>query len=263
MTPLLPLLALLAAASPFEAEHPEVRAGNEALRGGDPAAALPRYQAAEQDAGQRAEIDFDRGNALQQAGRGEEARAAWRRAAEKGPAPLASRALQNTASALDAAGDQPGAIRALGEALQRDPANEDARYNLEVLLRRRSEGKGAPKDDGKQGKPKPGGEQRQGAGGDPRDQPDQGKQQARPDPKAGDQEPTGKRAEKEQERRDAGTSSAGDEKAAGRDGAAGRREPLGKQDAERLLDAMRSRERTMPLGPAGKPSTRKETERDW
>jgi Ca-activated chloride channel family protein len=251
VTPLLPLLALLAAASPFEAEHPEVRAGNQALQGGDPAAALPRYEAAERDAGQRAEIDFDRGNALQQAGRTEEARAAWRRAAEKGPAPLASRALQNTASALDAAGDQAGAIRALGEALQRDPANEDARYNLEVLLRRKSEGKGAPKNEGQQGKPKPDGDRQQGAGGEPKDQKDQGRQKAQPD------------QEKEQERRDAGTSSAGDKKAADRDGAAGRREPLGKQDAERLLDAMRSRERTMPLAPAGPPSTRRETGRDW
>jgi len=265
MSPLLPLLALLAAASPFEAEHPEVRAGNEVLRAGDPAAALPRYQAAERDAGPRAEIDFDRGHALQQAGRTEEARAAWRRAAEKGPAPLASRALQNTASALDAAGDRAGAIRTLGEALQRDPANEDARYNLEVLLRRKAEGKGAPTTEGKQGKPKPDGEQQQGAGGDPKDQRDQGQQRAQPDPKAGRPQPAGQPPdqEKEQERRDAGTSSAGDRKAADRDGAAGRRQPLGKQDAERLLDAMRSRERTMPLGPAGTPSARRETGRDW
>jgi len=264
MTPILPLLALLAAASPFEAEHPEVRAGNQALQAGDPAAALPRYEAAERDAGQRAEIDFDRGNALQQAGRTEEARAAWKRAAEHGVAPLASRALQNTASALEAAGDQAGAIRTLGEALQRDPANEDARYNLEVLLRRKAEGKGAPKDEGQQGKPKPDGQQ-QGGGGNPKEQQGQGPQKAQPDPKDGEKKPAGMSPdqEKEQERRDAGTTSAGDRKAADRDGAAGRREPLGKQDAERLLDAMRSRERTMPLAPAGPPSSRRETGRDW
>ncbi len=265
MTPLLSLLALLSAASPFEAEHPEVRAGNQALQAGDPAAALPRYQAAEAEAGPRPEIDFDRGNALQQAGRTEEARAAWRRTAEKGPAPLASRALQNTANALDSAGDQAGAIRALGEALQRDPANEDARYNLEVLLRRKAEGRGAPKHQGQQGKPKPDGEKQPGAGGNPKEQQDQGAKQARPDPKAGDQQPAGQQPDrkKEQEQRDAGNGSAGDKKAEDRDGAAGRRAPVGKQDAERLLDAMRSRERTMPLGPAGKPSTRPETERDW
>jgi Ca-activated chloride channel family protein len=265
VTGLLPLLALLSAGSPFEAEHPEVRAGNEALQRGDAAAALPRYEAAERDAGRRAEIDFDRGNALQQAGRTEEARAAWKRAAESGPAPLASRALQNSANALDAAGDRAGAIQALGEALRRDPANEDARYNLEVLLRRRSEGKGAPKEEGKQGKPKPDGEQQQGAGGDPKPQQDQGKQQARPDQKPGDQPPAGKQPDQEKEKpqRDAGTSSAGAGKGADRDAAAGRREPLGRQEAERLLDAMRSRERTMPLGPAGPTSKRKETGRDW
>lgn len=263
MTGLLPLLALLAAGSPFEAEHPEVKAGNEALQRGDAAAALPRYEAAEREAGRRAEIDFDRGNALQQAGRGEEARTAWRRAAELGAAPLASRALQNTASALDAAGDRPGAIQALGEALRRDPANEDARYNLEVLLRRKSEGKGAPKEEGKQGKPKPDGEQQQGAGGDPKSQQDQGKQQARPDPEPARKSPAGQQDQEKEQRRDAGKGSAGDEQGTDRDAAAGKRAPVGKQEAERLLDAMRSGERTMPLRPAGPPSKRKDAGRDW
>jgi Ca-activated chloride channel family protein len=263
VTALLPLLALLQAASPFRAEHPEVRAGNEALRAGDPAAALPRYQAAEADAGPHPEIDFDRGDALLQAGRSEEARAAWKRAAEKGAGPLASRALQNTANALDAAGDQAGAIRALGEALQRDPANEDARYNLEVLLRRKASGKGTPTGEGPQGKPKPGGERPQGAGGE-QDRKDQGQQKAQPDPTAADQQRAAERGDRkrEQERRDAATGSAGDRQA-DRDAAAGKRAPLGTQDAERLLDAMRARERTMPLGPAGTPTARRETARDW
>ena len=85
MTAALPLAALLLAASPFEAEQPEVRAGNEALRAGDPAAALPRYDAAEREVGPHPEIDFDRGNALHAAGRPEEARAAWKKAAERAP----------------------------------------------------------------------------------------------------------------------------------------------------------------------------------
>ncbi len=264
MTPLWPLAALLLATSPFEAEHPEVRAGNEALKAGDAAAALPRYDAAERQAGPRPEIDFDRGNALQQAGRAEEARAAWKKAAETAPAPLASRALQNTANALDAAGDQAGAIRALGEALRRDPSNEDARYNLEVLLRRRSEGQGAPRDPGDQGAKRPDGEPKAGAGGK-QDRRDDGKQGGRPEPKPGEPKQDGKPQDRRQEqaRREAGKETTGDGQ--GKDGAAaGRTEPVGKQDAERLLDALRSRERTMPLGPVGQPSSsRKATSRDW
>jgi Ca-activated chloride channel family protein len=261
----LPLAALLLAISPFQAEHPEVRAGNQALQGGDPAAALPRYQAAEREAGPHPEIDFDRGNALLGAGRAAEATAAWKRATERGPAPLASRALQNTANALDGAGDRDGAIRALGEALQRDPTNEDARYNVEVLLRRKAEGKGAPKDPGDQGAKRPDGEPKPGAGGK-QDRQEAGKQGQRPDPGAGEPKREGQSQDRpeEQPRREAGSGRAGDDKGPDRDGAAGRPEPIGKQDAERLLDALRSRERTMPLGPVGRPSSRKkEAERDW
>ena len=267
MTALLPL-ALLLATSPFEAEHPEVRAGNQALQGGDPAAALPRYEAAEREAGPHPEIDFDRGNAFQQAGRAEEARAAWKKTADQAPAPLASRALQNTASSLDAAGDGAGAIRALGESLRRDPSNEDARYNLEVLLRRKAEGKGAPKDQGDQGAKRPDGEPKQGAGGkqDQRQaEPEAGSQGGRPEPGAGAQQQDGQQQDRRPEppRREAGTGPADEGQGAKRDGKAGRPDPVGKQDAERLLDALRSRERTMPLGPVGPPPGRKETGRDW
>ena len=263
MTALLPL-ALLLAASPFQAEHPEVRAGNQALQGGDPAAALPRYDAAEREAGPHPEIDFDRGHALHQAGRAEEARAAWKRAAEQAPAPLASRALQNTASSLDAAGDGAGAIRALGESLRRDPGNEDARYNLEVLLRRKAEGKGAPKQDGEQGARRPDGSPQAGAGGK-QDRPEAGKQGGSPEPRAGEPQQEGQQQDRRREppRREAGTGPAGDGQGAQRDGKAGRPDPVGKQDAERLLDALRSRERTMPLGPAGKPPPPRENARDW
>lgn len=261
----LPLAALLLAASPFETEHPEVRAGNEALKGGDPAAALPRYDAAEHEAGPHPEIDFDRGNALQQAGRPEEARAAWKKATERAAAPLASRALQNTANALDLAGDREGAIHALGDALQRDPGNEDARYNLEVLLRRKAEGKGAPREQGEQGARRPDGEPQAGAGGK-QDRQQAGQQGQRPEPRADEKKRDGGPQDRRQEqpRRDAGSGRAGDDKGTDRDGAAGRPEPVGKQVAERLLDALRSQERTMPLGPVGRPpNRRKEAERDW
>jgi Ca-activated chloride channel homolog len=261
----LPLAALLLAAHPFETEHPEVRAGNEALKGGAPAAALPRYDTAEREAGPHPEIDFDRGNALQEAGRAEEAKAAWKKATERAAAPLASRALQNTANSLDLAGDREGAIRALGEALRRDPTNEDARYNLEVLLRRKAEGKGAPKDQGEQGAKRPDGEPQAGAG-KKQDQPKEGSQGGRPEPRGSEPKQDGGQQDRRQEqpRRDAGSGRAGDDKGTDRDGAAGRPEPVGKQDAERLLDALRSRERTMPLGPVGKPSSpRNGSERDW
>jgi Ca-activated chloride channel homolog len=126
----------LALAPPFRAEQPEVREGNERLAAGQPEAALRAYDRAEQAAGPGPEIAFDRGHALLRAGRVAEAIAAWRQAARGGDRSLASRAHQNVANALAAAGDRDGAIRACVDALRADPGNDDARFDLEVLQRR-------------------------------------------------------------------------------------------------------------------------------
>ena len=265
MSPVLAaLLALALQASPLEAEEPSVREGNEALVAGDAAAALPRYDAAEAAVGPHPEIDFDRGNALLKAGRPAEAREAWKRALERDPAGgLSSRAWQNTANALEATGDRDGAVRALGEALTRDPANEDARYNLEVLLRRQAEGKGAPKDPDQQGTQQPKGPPQQGSG--------QAQDQPKPDQAGGSPQPSPedgqKKAEQPSQQRDQAKREGADgrerDRKPGADGAA-HQGPLGKQDAERLLDALRARERNMPLGPAGrKEGKRKDAAKDW
>lgn len=263
MIPLAALAAaLLAVTSPFVAEEPRVKEGNEKLLSGDPAAALERYQAAEKEAGPRPEIDFDRGNALHAAGRHAEARAAWQKALEADRAgTLSSRALQNMASALDAEGDPEGAARALAEALRRDPANEDARYNLEVLLRRKAAGKGKPKDEGQDGARK--------QEGPP--EPGEGKQAGPRPPEAGRPEDQGRderrrEGEAQREQGKQGEAPPAGEQRPGREGehAGARPEAIDRQEAEKLLDAMRARERQMPLGPAGrKDGRRREVGRDW
>jgi Ca-activated chloride channel family protein len=278
-----PLLALLAAASPLEAEEPHVQAGNEKLLSGDGAAALTRYDEAERAAGRHAEIDYDRGAALQRLGRHEDAKAAYRRALEgPGGGALSSRALQNMGNALDALGDREGAVRAFSDALARDPANEDARYNLEVLLRRRSEGKGAPRDQGDEGRTKKEGPRTEGKGEAPPPQPSPSPGQAgnRPQPRDGQApEPSpaerpdgadrGRGDEARGEARGEEAGRAGGERGAGERqgevaGDASRQGTPGRQDAERLLDALRARERQMPLGPAGRrESRRRDVEKDW
>jgi Ca-activated chloride channel family protein len=259
--------ALLAGASPFVAEQPRVKEGNERLLSGDAAGALERYDAAEQEAGPRPEIDFDRGDALHALGRHAEAREAWKRALERDRAgALSSRALQNMGNALDAEGDQEGAARALAEALRRDPANEDARYNLEVLLRRKAAGKGKPKDEGQDGAERQQGPPEQGQGQQP------GPDQRRPQDRQGQPQEQGqdeRRHAGDEQRREQGKQGAeprAGEHQPGRDaGHAGARpDAIGRQDAEKLLDAMRSRERNMPLGPAGRKDARqREVGRDW
>lgn len=263
--------ALALSASPFTREQPDVRAGNERLVAGDATGALERYAAAERAVGARPEIDYDRGTALVRQGRTDEGLAALRRAAERGDGALASRALQNAAGALDAAGDRDGAIRALGDALARDPSNEEARFNLEVLLRRRSQER---KSGGSKDEP----ERRQAKAGQRDDQ------QAE---RGGSLDERGER-KGERERRDSGAPSQGgrgeDGKAreprgaeqggapAGneereRGGEAKRAqggEPTSRQDAERLLDALRARERNLPPGAwRRREARRRDVDEDW
>jgi Ca-activated chloride channel homolog len=277
LTSLLPLLLAQAlAASPFTAEQPRVREGNEKLLSGDPAGALERLDAAEQEVGTHPEIDYDRGEALYALGRHAEAREAWKKALDADAAgALSSHALQNMGNALDALGDKAGAVRAFSEALTRDPGNEDARYNLEVLLRRRGEGKGAPKDQGDKGQQKPQGPTQQGQGQRPPEQEQTpGAQGQKPDPKPGEQpqpsQPKDGQAKagdqgKPPKPKDGPAAGAPGEQQTGRDGRSGQpSDGLAKQDAERLLDALRARERNMPLGPAGrKEARRKDVEKDW
>jgi Ca-activated chloride channel family protein len=242
LSPAMLLLPLWLAASPLTREQPDVRAGNERLVQGDAPGALERYQAAERAVGPRPELDYDRGIAFLRAGKSAEALAALRRAAERGDGPLASRALQNVGGALDAAGDRDGAIRAFGDALARDPSNEDARFNLEVLLRRRSQER---KSGGSKDQP----EKREAKSGQTEEE--QARRGGKPDER-GDRKGGPERPESSQQKD-------GRQPDGGHAG-----EPTSRQDAERLLDAMRARERNLPPGAwQRREARRRDVEKDW
>jgi len=270
---LLLLLPLCLGASPLDREQPDVRAGNERLLAGDPAGALDRYAAAERAVGPRPEIEYDRGTALLRQGRTAEALEALRRAAERGDPHLASRALQNVGGALDATGDRDGAIRAFADALQRDPANEDARFDLEVLLRRRSQERksGGGKEEPERRDAKAGArdDQRAERAGSPDDRGDRQAEPERADAGATtrrDEAGDGRPAPQERRGEERGGSPAATE-ARERGGEAGRAEagePTSRQDAERLLDAVRARERNLPPGTwRRREARRRDVEKDW
>ncbi|BDG02727.1 tetratricopeptide repeat protein [Anaeromyxobacter oryzae] len=288
----LALAALATGFSPFQAEQKDVRDGNERLAGGDPAAALRRYDAAEQAIGPRAQIEYDRGNALYRLGRHAEARDAWRRALDRGAGALGTMALQNVGNALAAMGDRDGAIAAYTEALRADPANEDARFDLEVLLRKKDAASDAPKPQGQ------GAEKQAKKGGKP-DEPQDGKDGAKPSPeprqgqdgqeKKKEEPAEAQRGEKPEQQQqqpqpgqqgqepretpaDAtpgdGTPRDGTEPAdatARDDRRGGRPAPLSRQEAEKLLDALRARERNMPIAPGRtrKDGRRADAAKDW
>jgi Ca-activated chloride channel family protein len=270
---------LLCAWSPLQREHPTVREGNEHLLAGDAAAALQRYDTAEREVGPKPELDYDRGNALFAAGRNAEAREAWARTVERGAEPrLASRALQNTGNALEAAGDRTSAIGAFAEALAQDPSNDDARYDLEVLLRRQQEEEerragGPPKDESggaggggeSSGKPSPGDDGPKPDRGEPSGD-DPQTETPKPEPRpAGEPQEAQRRPEGERDAANAPRpADTGAEQGRPREIEAEGREPLTRHEAEALLDALRASERNMPMAsPRERRTRRTDAERDW
>jgi Ca-activated chloride channel homolog len=243
---LLAFAAVLAGFSPFEREEENVRAGNARLREGDPAGARRRYDDAERAVGRRPEIEFDRGHAAFQEGRLEDAEAAWLRSAESAPGPLASRALQNAGTARAEAGDRAGAVRAFSDALVADPSNDDARWNLEVLLRKDADARGGEGRRGPAASPTPRGEDpRASRGGAPERAPP--RETAAPARKPGAPEggdPEERRAEGPEGR--------------------GTRSPRSRQQAEALLDALRAGEKDPPLfGSERGEGRRSDGAKDW
>jgi tetratricopeptide (TPR) repeat protein len=253
---LLSLAWLLAGFSPFQAEERNVREGNERQATGDPQGALRRYDAAERAVGARPEIDYDRGGALFRLGRSAEARQAWKRSLEKGAGPLGSRAHQNLGTALAGEGDREGAIAAFTEALRLDPQNEDARFGLEVLLRRKQAEEAARQGGQPDPSPSPGD---QGKGPEEPKAPPPGPEQGQS--QGAERTPPAQRpapAPGEPERRD------GQERGRPDGARGGQAAPLSRQEAERLLDALRSREQAMPLGGADRRRARRaDGDRDW
>jgi tetratricopeptide (TPR) repeat protein len=125
------------AAGPLEKNHPPVEAGTERYEQGEYQQALEEFDAAAADRPQDPRVQYDRGLALYKLGRNEDARAALRQAAELDrDGSLKARIHYNLGSVEAAAGDAAQAVKELRTALRLDPTDEQARHNLEVLLKK-------------------------------------------------------------------------------------------------------------------------------
>ncbi|HEY1906513.1 MAG TPA: VWA domain-containing protein [Myxococcaceae bacterium] len=276
-------LVLLAAPAralgPFEANPPGVERGMKAYDAGRFDDALREFTAAEHEAPGHPALEYNRGNALYRLGRYDDAREAYKRASEAAVPGLKERDLYNMGNALAQLGDTKAAINAYRKALVMEPQDEQARHNLEVLLRKipppksqqTSDGgtdagrpDGGPQDGGSDGGQGDGGQS--GDGGTQRG--DAGSQHGAD---AGQADGGSKGEQQQKQGADPDAGQRPDVPDAGtaepellRDGGVGKTGGFDKNEAERLLDAMRQNERNLQLWRfQQKKRQRKPDEKDW
>jgi tetratricopeptide (TPR) repeat protein len=274
------LCAVLLGLGPFEKNDPLIEEGTELYEQGKYDEALAKFDQAGLQHPQDARVAYNRGLALHKAGRNEEAKQALERALEldrAGQGTLAAKSHYNLGNVAAALEDSPRAVREYREALKRDPGDELARHNLEVVLRklppRQAGSDGGAPDPGESDGGRPDGGRPDGgapdaggrdAGAHDGGAPDGGSDGgARGDGGAGDGG-RGDGGEGQQERGDAGRPGGGSPGDGGADGGeqgsdggaptparAGRLQDGGvdvsKQQAEQLLDSMKNSEKNMQL----------------
>lgn len=195
-----PVIAVLAAAVPAEARaqagRAETREGNRLYEEGRFGEAHEKYLEALLEAPDSPIIRFNDGNALYRGEDYESALESFRAAVESGDPELAAAAWYNLGNTLYRQGALPESLEAFKQALRADPADADAKHNLERVLEQMQEqeqqGDGENdeenEDEGEQ--PPQGGEQNRDPEQDPEQDPNQDPQnQPNPEQEPDESEP--------------------------------------------------------------------------
>jgi len=184
-----PVIAVLAAAVPAQvhgqAGRAETREGNRLYEEGRFAEAHEKYLEALLAAPDSPIIRFNDGNALYRGEDYESALESFRAAVESGDPELAAAAWYNLGNTLYRQGALPESLEAFKQALRADPADADAKHNLERVLEQMQEQQEQQQGDGEndeenedEGEQQPqGGEQNRDPEQDPQDQPEQNPEQ--------------------------------------------------------------------------------------
>jgi tetratricopeptide (TPR) repeat protein len=253
----------LLAASLFTAEQGDVRDGNRLYGEGKFDEALAAYESAEK-AQPSPEISLDRGDALYKLGRFDEAAEAFARALNQPEQGFQAKALYNAGTAKARGGDREGAIEALTRALELDPEDRDAKWNLEMLLRK-------PPEQQQKDKDKKGGDEDKDQKKEDKEKQDKEKQEKE---KQEQQEKENKEKEEkaEQEKRKEEQQQQGEpqkpepqqEKEKQEQPAQGSPKDVDKQAAERILDALKANEKNFQMWRFQlKEQKRSDAEKDW
>ena len=253
-----PVIAVLAAAAPAEARaqagRAETREGNRLYEEGRFGEAHEKYLEALLEAPDSPVIRFNDGNALYQGEDYESALESFRAAVESGDPELAAAAWYNLGNTLYRQGALPESLEAFKQALRADPADADAKHNLERVLEQMQEQQEQQQGNGEndeenedEGEPQPqGGEQNRDPEQDPQDQSEQNPEQ---DPNQDPQsQPNPEREPDESEPQpQEGTPPPGE---------------MTREEAERLLDAIREDQDEVNRQPRT-PARGTRPRRDW
>ncbi len=117
----------------------KVAIGNERMKEGAAGEALNAYRDAQIDAPDDERIHYNIGNALYRERKYEDAQTSWQRAAARGDTKLQARAAFNTGNAHFRNDRLDLAAESYQRALELDPADMDAKFNLELVQRLLSE----------------------------------------------------------------------------------------------------------------------------
>jgi len=206
-----PVIAVLAVAAPADAlaqaGRSETREGNRLYEEGRFPEAHEKYLEALLEAPDSPIIRFNDGNALYQGEDYESAVESFRAAVESGDPGLAAAAWYNLGNTLYRQGALPESLEAFKQALRADPADADAKHNLERVLEQMQEQPEQQQGDGEndeenedesEGEQQPqGGEQNPDPEQDPHQDPGQD-QQSQPNPEP--TPPSGEMTREEAER---------------------------------------------------------------
>lgn len=232
--------------------------GNRAYRKGDFDRALAEYRKAQERLPGERILNYNSGTALLGSQKSEEAVQSLMSAAGDPRREVQSRALYNAGNALAAAGKLDEALGTYRQAVMADPRNLDAKFNYELTKRRLAQQQkddqqkdDQKKDDQKQDQNK---DQNKDQKQDQKSQDDQNQQQQQqqqPDPKSQDSNPS--QPPPSEEEQPAPADSGGTPQPAAL---------LSRQEAERLLDALKDNEMKQ-LRERLQSRRKKNVDKDW
>ena len=220
----LPILAmLLLFAAPVQAEdyREAVRKGNTAYTDQNYKEALEQYQIAETEIPESPQLDYNIAGVLYHEGKYEEAVDRFTKASASDEAALSAQAHYNLGNTYFRMGDYQNAIASYEESLKLEPTDMDAKYNLE-LARRMLKNQMQPQEDNQ-------------------DQEQQQQQQQEQEQEQQQQQQENQQQQQQQQQEQ--QQQQPDEQQSKQERIQEQREQMSKEDAERILNALRDDER--------------------